>query len=217
MLKRPDLTIGIISDTHLPYRMSKLPPIVLNVFQGVDFVLHAGDVDEIELLAPLREIAPLYAVRGNIHLADFSSGGKNLPSQVTLTLGAYRVVVTHGHRSGLMEWLLKGPEIILSKFLQSKGQSHIINGQIARRLNKLHPEADIVVFGHTHAVYSQRIGKTLFFNPGSVVPTKNRMTSVGLLHLWPHKIVSQIVPLDQIENRRARLHTWISPSKQSPN
>lgn len=209
MLKPPDLTIGVISDTHLPYRMTTLPPIIFNIFKGVDIILHAGDVDEIDLLASLKKIAPLYAVQGNIHLTDFSSGGRDLPPQIELTLGRYKVVVTHGHRPGLMGWFMKIPEFLLADVLWSKG--YTLNDEIANRLCKLYPEADIIIFGHTHVPYSQQIGKTLCFNPGSVVSDKHKMTSVGLLRLWSHKIETYIVPLAQMNNEEVSLMNWIYP------
>lgn len=199
MSTRPDLSVGVISDTHLPYRMAHLPAIIFDIFQGVDLILHAGDVDEIDLLTPLEKIAPLYAVRGNIHLTDFSSGGRNLPPQVELTLTKYKVVLTHGHRPGLMGWLMKIPEFFLTDVFWSKGRT--LNDEIANRLSNQYPQADIIIFGHTHIPYCRPIGKTLCFNPGSVASEKNRLTSVGLLHLWPHQIEAQIVPLNQPKNQ----------------
>ena len=39
MLKKPDTVIGVISDTHLPYRMTNLPTAIYHIFQGVDYIL----------------------------------------------------------------------------------------------------------------------------------------------------------------------------------
>ena len=194
MLGQPKLVVGVLSDTHLPYRLASLPPAILHIFHGVDLILHAGDVDESAFLAPLREIAPIYAVRGNIHLGDFSSGGKELPNEVELTLRGYKIVVTHGHRPGLIGWLLKVPEIILSDYL-SKLWYNPLNNQIAKRLHKRYPDADVVIFGHTHAPYARRVGKTLFFNPGGVAPNKEGLTSVGLLRFWADRVEPLIIPL----------------------
>ena len=209
MRKRPNITIGVLSHTHLPYRMSSLPSIIYNIFQGVDYIFHAGDVDKIDLLAPLREIAPLYAVRGNIHLHELSLGGIELPAEIRLKLANYTIVITHGHRPGLMGWLLKVPEVILSGL--SDGHSRFINDRIARRLHKRYAEADVVIFGHTHVAYTRYLGRTLFFNPGGVVSVENRFPSVGLLHLWPDHIESQIVFLADREARIAQLKDWIAP------
>jgi len=211
MLKRPDAVIGIISDTHLPYRMEKLPTSIYHIFQGVDCILHAGDVDEIAHLHPLQALAPLHAVRGNIHLGDFSMGGRDLPAAVQVMVAGKQIVVTHGHRPGLMGWLLKVPEILWAT-LPGFNIKHL-NYSIAQRLCNAFPQADIVVFGHTHAAYAQKIGKILVFNPGSVVPNQGGMQSVGLIHIWQHKVVTYVVPIHQQLQRQARLTHWLnSPS-----
>jgi putative phosphoesterase len=171
MLGQPKLVVGVLADTHLPYRLASLPPAICHIFHGVDLILHAGDVDESAYLAPLRKIAPVYAVRGNVHLGDFSLGGKELPNEVELTLRGHKIVVTHGHRPGLMGWLLKVPEIILSDYLSKMGHN-LLNNQIAKRLHKLYPNANIVIFGHTHAPYARRIGKTLFLIRAGLLPIK---------------------------------------------
>jgi len=54
------MLIGVISDTH-----GRLDPTVEKVFAGVDRIVHAGDVGDEAVLARLRAIAPLTAVRGN--------------------------------------------------------------------------------------------------------------------------------------------------------
>src|ERR1700722_4127247 len=53
--------IGLISDTH-----SLLRPAALQALQGCHLILHAGDVGSPEILANLRTIAPVVAIRGNV-------------------------------------------------------------------------------------------------------------------------------------------------------
>src|SRR6476619_1699227 len=53
--------IGVISDTH-----GLLRPQALDALRGSDLIIHAGDVGRPELLAPLRALAPLHVVRGNV-------------------------------------------------------------------------------------------------------------------------------------------------------
>jgi len=187
------LTIGLISDTHIPYRLKILPPVIFDIFANVDIILHAGDVDKIEYLSPLNAIAPLYAVRGNIHLTDFSLGGRELPEAVHLTLAKRQIIVTHGHRKGLIGWLLKVPDFLLWKFFKHKAD--YLNLKIAIRLKKQYPQADIIIFGHTHRPFYQTVDNTLFINPGGVVPTKNQWASVGLLRLWEDKVDLEIIKL----------------------
>lgn len=54
------MKLGLISDTH-----DYLDPRVIEIFQGVDHILHAGDVGQQMLLAELEELAPVTAVLGN--------------------------------------------------------------------------------------------------------------------------------------------------------
>ena len=57
----PVTRIGVISDTH-----GLLRPGVRGAFDGVEHILHAGDVDQSRVLDGLRAIAPVTAVRGNM-------------------------------------------------------------------------------------------------------------------------------------------------------
>jgi len=52
--------VGLLSDTH-----GLLRPETLDALAGVDLLLHAGDVGDVDILERLEEIAPLRAVRGN--------------------------------------------------------------------------------------------------------------------------------------------------------
>lgn len=55
------MLLGIISDTH-----GLLRPEVLPVLRDVSLIVHAGDVGAPEILAQLKTIAPVFAVRGNV-------------------------------------------------------------------------------------------------------------------------------------------------------
>src|SRR5947209_18014288 len=57
----PAMRVGVISDTH-----GLLRPRVLTLLHGCDRILHAGDLGGREVLARLREIARVEAVRGNV-------------------------------------------------------------------------------------------------------------------------------------------------------
>ena len=190
-MEKPIITAGVLSDTHLPYRMKTLPPAVMRAFVGVDIILHAGDVDRSEFLAPLRDIAPVHAVRGNVHLADGSSGGRDLPLVVQLTLAGREVVVVHGHQQGMWGALRKIPDIFLSAFVANANSK--FNRRISRRLHREFPHADVVIFGHTHAPFEKRLGDTLFFNPGAVAPTRHMRPSIGFLRFWQDRVETEIV------------------------
>lgn len=70
---RPSLTarrIGVISDTHIPSRATRIPEAALRLFADVDLILHAGDVSTLTELQPLQSLAPVYAVHGNVEADD---------------------------------------------------------------------------------------------------------------------------------------------------
>lgn len=60
-------TVGIISDTH-----GLLRPEVEKALAGCEQILHAGDVGDNEVLAQLKRIAPVLAVRGNMDHGSWS-------------------------------------------------------------------------------------------------------------------------------------------------
>ena len=91
---RASLTAGLLSDTHIPHRMKQLPDVVFDILDGVDVILHAGDVDRPGALEPLRQIAPVYAVRGNFHVFDLFGGLRfNLFSRLSFFLWNYRRLI----------------------------------------------------------------------------------------------------------------------------
>ncbi len=53
--------IGVISDTHGILRSG-----VIEVLEGADLIIHAGDIGRPEVLTSLRAIAPVVAIRGNV-------------------------------------------------------------------------------------------------------------------------------------------------------
>ena len=59
------MLIGVISDTHIPIRSKTIPPKVFEVFKDVDLILHAGDIETLDVIESLESIAPTIAVHGN--------------------------------------------------------------------------------------------------------------------------------------------------------
>lgn len=80
-------TVGLISDTH-----GLLRPGAVKALEGVDMILHAGDIDNMIVLEDLGLIAPLYAVRGNM---DFKPGVTELPEYITVPAGPVSIGVIH--------------------------------------------------------------------------------------------------------------------------
>jgi len=59
--KTGPFSIGVISDTH-----GLLRPGTIDALQGVDLIIHAGDVGAPMIIDELRATAPVIAVRGNM-------------------------------------------------------------------------------------------------------------------------------------------------------
>jgi len=80
------MKIGIISDTH-----GLLRPEVIKTLEGVDAILHGGDIDRRSVLEELLKIAPVYAVRGN---ADKDWAG-DIPFVLDFELCGMKVCMAH--------------------------------------------------------------------------------------------------------------------------
>lgn len=131
-------TIGIIADTH-----GWLPASITAAFNGVDMILHAGDVsgDEpaTDVIGSLRTLAPVVlVVGGNGDPAD------QYPSEVEFTCEGVTIHLSHGHEVDPKGWWLT-PERLVRRY-----------------------STDVIVFGHTHRKVVTTVGTTLVVNPGSV-------------------------------------------------
>lgn len=81
--------IGVLSDTH-----GKLREEVVEILQSCDVILHAGDIHTPKVLDGLREIAPLYIVRGN---AD-KEWAEGLPEILSEEICGLRVFMVHNKK-----------------------------------------------------------------------------------------------------------------------
>jgi len=79
--------VGIISDTH-----GLLRPEAIEALRGVALILHAGDVGAPEILAELRLIAPVIAVRGNVDRGPWASG---LPPNEVIEIEGIAIYMLH--------------------------------------------------------------------------------------------------------------------------
>lgn len=79
--------VGVISDTH-----GLMRPSALAALEGVDLIVHAGDVGRAEILQQLEALAPTVAVRGNV---DTSPWGRTLPATETVEVRGRLLYVLH--------------------------------------------------------------------------------------------------------------------------
>lgn len=142
------MRIGLISDTH-----GKLRADVLRAFEGVDLILHAGDIGDLDIITELETLAPVHAVQGNTD--DFDVRAR-YGETVELTLEGKRIVVTHGH---------------------------LLNVTRPAALRAAHPDADVIIYGHTHVPLLDAAG-SLVVNPGAAGPARFKLKpSVAILTL----------------------------------
>ncbi len=81
------MKIGVVSDTH-----GLLRPEVLPALQGVDHILHLGDVGKASILKSLESIAPVHAVRGNV---DREGACSKLPETEVLLFEGHYLYLLH--------------------------------------------------------------------------------------------------------------------------
>ena len=148
--------IGLIADTHCPEFIDRLPDKVFETFQGVDLIVHAGDVTARSTLDALAKIAPVEAVRG-----DHDGGLAELPAWRELDIEGKRVFVVHGQR---VRWI-EEPHTFLWTISLGFFQPH---PNLARVLRRRFPAADVIVYGHTHRAEAREVDGALVINPGAV-------------------------------------------------
>jgi putative phosphoesterase len=182
------LTIGVISDTHVPDRLRELDTQVISIFRAaqVAAIMHAGDVSGPDLLAQLEEVAPVYAVRGNRDWVRL----RHLPDELSLTFDGVNICMAHGH-GGWVKYLLDKPYFYRYGYHPER---------LLPRLQARFPEAQVIIFGHGHTSHNRRENGQLLFNPGSPhLPDRAHHTrSIGLLHIPAAGVVQgEIVELGQ--------------------
>lgn len=161
------MLIGCVSDTHLIGR--PLPEAVLSALEGVDLILHAGDILEMAVIDQLSTVAETLAVKGNM---DHGEVARLLPEKRVIKAGSFTIGLTHGY-----------------------GPPSGITWKVARLFEN--DGCDCIVFGHTHSGLIKERSGLLFFNPGS--PTDRmfaRKNTVGLLELTD-RIELRIVELEK--------------------
>ena len=137
------MVIAVISDTHLPRGRRRLPDACVERIRAADLLLHAGDIATPEILRTFEAIGPpVRAVHGNVDTAELR---ERLPEALTVDADGARIAMVHD----------AGPA----------------NGRLPR-MRRRFPEADAVVFGHSHIPLHEEADDFQIFNPGS--PTDRR-------------------------------------------
>jgi putative phosphoesterase len=144
------MRVVVLADTHAPRRWKSTPPAVAGWLRQADVILHAGDVCIAAVLDELAQYAPVHAVVGNNDGPDVAAWGAQ--PTVETELAGLRVAMIH--------------------------DSGAATGRL-RRMRSAFPDANLVVYGHSHIPLDAREGDFRIFNPGS--PTDRRRQPHGTL------------------------------------
>lgn len=140
----PPMRLLLVSDTHVPLRARRLPDQLLRETDRADVVVHAGDWVDLATLDLLEGRARrLIGVYGNNDGPELRA---RLPEVARVRLGGLRFGVVH--------------------------ETGAARGREAR-CAALHPDLDVLVFGHSHIPWdTEAPGGLRLLNPGS--PTDRR-------------------------------------------
>jgi uncharacterized protein len=162
------MQIAIVSDTHMPRRGRTLPDACVQRLRDADLILHAGDLITLDVLAELRSFGDVVAVHGNVDDALVRAA---LPGTAVVEAQGWWIAIVHD----------AGPAV----------------GRL-RRMRARFPEADAVVFGHSHLPLHERAADGFqIFNPGS--PTERRRAprhTMGIARVLGRELSFELVALD---------------------
>jgi putative phosphoesterase len=145
--------------------MPELWPHVFEAFDGVEAILHAGDIHDIRVIDQLHEVAPTYAARGN---GDDGSSGREvqpdddrLKEVWLLKMGGFNIGLTH---------YIPMPELPP-------------NLTVSKWIDRLYPEQrpDVLIYGDTHVEQIDVFDGVLCVNPGSPTFPHNLSTQLGTI------------------------------------
>jgi len=136
-----NVTVGILSDSH-----GYLDPRIENTVNRCDYIIHAGDIFNAQIIEQLKPKKKLIAVAGN---NDHPAAWKEeeaaivsaLPDISRLELPGGLIIVEHGHRLG--------------------------NKPDHEELRSDHTEARLIVYGHTHHRIIDQSAEPWVVNPGA--------------------------------------------------
>ncbi len=161
--------VGLISDTHVPTRAKEIPSRVFEIFEKVDYIVHAGDLVDLSVIDRLEQLAPVLAVYGNMDGLEIR--GK-LPKINSVKVFEWKIGVMHD--PGTLFGMGKMREIAKQNGFQ------------------------VLVYGHTHHPSIRWEGEILFINPGSPtnpIPPFVTKPTVALLRVTKEKVHPEIVSL----------------------
>ena len=137
------VTILVLADTHFARETQQLDPVIINYFDSVDYIVHAGDFTTENLVQTLETTGKFVGVYGNM---DPLAIRDMIPEINSIRLEDLDIVIGIIHGWGAPDDLIRR----IHPLCVAKG-------------------FDIVLFGHTHNKYEGKYDGITYFNPGSPV------------------------------------------------
>ncbi len=162
------MRIALLSDTHIPSSLARLPDELISQIEGVDAILHAGDITSSDVLGTLNAIAPTTAVAGNMDPPEVAS---RLSDRELLRMNGRLIGLKHGHQ----------PHDLQSHYIGSPYDAPEME-LFFQLMSAQLPDAEIIVFGHFHRPVVMHWNDILFINPGAVAPSHGKC-SFAILEL----------------------------------
>lgn len=116
------MLIGLLSDTHIRvpgYRAglsqlsaNTLPNQIKEAFQGVDLILHAGDIYTLPILDELETIAPILASEGDDDPFEIMND-KRVKWKHVINVAGITIWLAHQYETWSLEVLEKTPDVIV--------------------------------------------------------------------------------------------------------
>lgn len=157
------MEIGVVSDTH-----GKLAAAALPALQGVELIVHAGDIGDDAVVARLTTVAPVLAIHGNTDRG----------TALARTYPATRWI----EREGVLIYLT-----------HIGGQPHHLVQSLPKTAEGRVPQ--VYIFGHSHRPLCEMYKGILFLNPGTAGAPRGAGLSVARLRVENGQASAVIVPL----------------------
>ena len=148
------MKIGVLSDTHSKVKKAKITLDFL-INEGAEFIIHAGDIVEPEILELLANCGKKYiAVYGNndAHLTQYHNNYNLVQEPYYFKLAETKFKLMH------------------LPFYMSN-------------------DAEVVIFGHTHAFEVEFKGGTLYLNPGEVCARNKPLSECAMLEVKSNEFI----------------------------
>lgn len=150
LVQANELKIGVISDTH-----NFVNEKIIETLKACDIILHAGDIGDAKVIKSLLECTPhVFCVRGNNDVKEKwpqedINELETIPENIELQFNNQKLAVTHGHQYYKVE------------------VRH-------DKLRDQFPNADIIIYGHSHIITCDQVEKPWVINPGAGGKTRTK-------------------------------------------